>query len=153
MQFKIFNDGAPRRGSRRDRLTMNDRYRIPRDINQQLNHWHRGALFLQTIYVGLGITSVMSSVLLATFLDDLGNFWSKTLAATSAASVALIETTGVGRQGNGFRRAYHHLKVATIRYREQEITMQGLTQALEEAEGMIGDVEIKIRDVPRDLER
>lgn len=121
---------------------------IPKDIEQQLKKWHRGAVILHSIYVTLGVTSVLSSVIVATFIQELGTFWAKVFAATSAASVSVIETTGVGRKGNGFRKAQRHLKIATVRFREGEFTNKDLTKALEEAEAMIGDVEIKIRELP-----
>jgi len=119
---------------------------IPKDFELQIKKWHRGAITLHSVYVVLGVTSVLTSVIVATFTQEIGTFWTKTLAASSAVSVALIETTGVGRKGNGFRKAHRHLKVASIRFREDEYTIKDLTNALEEAEAMIGDVEIKIRD-------
>jgi hypothetical protein len=60
--------------------------------------------------------------------------------------VALIETTGVGRKGNGFRQAQRHLKAETIRFRAGESSIKDLTQAFAEAELMIGDLVIKMRD-------
>ena len=119
---------------------------IPEDFEQQIKGWHRAAIVLHSIYVFLGITSVLSSVIVATFTQELGTFWTKILAATSAASVALIETTGVGRKGNGFRKAYRHLKIASIRFRKDEYTIEEFLKAFEDAETMIGDVEIKVRE-------
>ena len=120
---------------------------IPKDFERQVKRWHLSAIFLHSVYIALGITSVLSSVIVATFTQELGSFWTKVLAATSAASVALIETTGVGRKGNGFRKAHRHLRIAIVRFREDEFTMADLTKAFAEAEAMIGDVEIKIRDI------
>jgi hypothetical protein len=116
------------------------------DIETQVKKWHQGAITLHSIYIILGVTSVLSSVILATFLNELPSFWAKALAATSAASVSLIETTGVGRKGNEFRKAQRHLRGATFRFREGEIDSKGLANAFEEAETMIGDVEIKIQE-------
>jgi len=62
----------------------------------------------------------------------------------SAASVAILETTGVGRKGNGFRQAQRHLKAETIRFREGDSSVKALTQAFMEAEMMIGDLVIKM---------
>jgi hypothetical protein len=120
---------------------------IPKDVESQVNRWHHGPTTLHFIYVFLGVTSVLASVTVATFTQELGIFWTKALAATSATSIALIETTSVGRKGNGFRKAHRHLKIASIRFREGECNFKDLTMALEEAEAMIGDVEIKIRDL------
>lgn len=122
---------------------------IPEDFERQIEKWHRGAIALHSIYVLLGVISVLASVTVATFTKELGELGTKALAATSAASVALIETTGVGRKGNGFRKAYRHFKIASIRFREGNYDIQALTQAFEEAEAMIGDVEIRIRDASK----
>ncbi|MEM7795919.1 MAG: hypothetical protein AAF579_15880 [Cyanobacteria bacterium P01_C01_bin.118] len=120
---------------------------VPKDFATQINKWHLSAILLHSIYISLAITSVLSSVIVATFTQELGSFWTKVLAATSAAAVALIETTGVGRKGNGFRKAHRHLRIASVRFREDEFTISDLTRAFAEAEAMIGDVEIKIRDI------
>jgi hypothetical protein len=58
--------------------------------------------------------------------------------------VSLIETTGVGRKGNGFRQAQRHLKAETIRFRAGDSSVNNLTQSFAEAELMIGDLVIKM---------
>lgn len=121
---------------------------VPKDFELQIKKWHSGALTLHSIYITLGLITVISSIIVATFTQDIGTFWTKVLASTSAISATLIETTGVGKKGNGFRKAHRHLKVASIRFREGEYSMKELTTAFEEAESMIGDVEIKINNQP-----
>ncbi len=119
---------------------------VPEEIEQQLKRWHRGAVILHSTYISLGVISIVSSVLVATFTDELKSFWTKVLAATSATSVALIKTTDVGRKGNGFRQAHRHLKAETMRFHAGESYLQDLTKAFTEAELMIGDVVVTIRD-------
>jgi hypothetical protein len=114
------------------------------EMESQTNRWHRSAVILHSISVILGVTSVLSSVIVATFIDELGSFRTKIFAGMSAASVAVLETTGVGRKGNGFRQAQRHLKTETIRFREGDSSVKALTQAFMEAELMIGDLVIKM---------
>jgi hypothetical protein len=113
-------------------------------MESQTNRWYRSAVILHSISVTLGVTSVLSSVIVATFIDELGSFRTKIFAGLSASSVAILETTGVGRKGNGFREAQRHLKAETIRFREGESSVKDLTQAFREAELMIGDLVIKM---------
>ncbi|MEG4320719.1 MULTISPECIES: hypothetical protein [unclassified Microcoleus] len=113
-------------------------------MENQTNRWHRSAVILHSIAVTLGVTSVLSSIIVATFIDELGSFRTKVFAGLSATSVAILETTGVGRKGNGFRQAQRHLKAETIRFREGESSVKALTQAFIEAELMIGDLVIKM---------
>jgi len=113
-------------------------------MESQTNRRHRSAVILHSISVILGVTSVLSSEIVATFIDELGSFRTKIFAGLSASSVAILETTGVGRKVNGFRQAKRHLKAETIRFREGESSVKDLTQAFIEAELMIGDLVIKM---------
>ena len=119
---------------------------ILEEMENQIKRWHRSAIILHSICVILGVTSVLSSVIVATFIEELGYFRTKLFAGLSATSVALIETTGVGRKGNGFRQAQRHLKAETLRFRAGESSIKDLTKAFAEAELMIGDLVIKMRD-------
>ncbi|PSB34763.1 hypothetical protein [Chlorogloea sp. CCALA 695] len=122
---------------------------IDKEIKSQLKRWHYSAISLHSTYIALGVISVVSSVLVATFTEELEPFWIKVLAATSATSVALIKTTDVGRKGNGFRQAHRHLKAAELRrFDTGEKSNQDVIKAFAEAEFMIGDVVIAIRDSP-----
>ena len=47
---------------------------IPEDFAQQIKKWHLSAIFLHSIYISLGIISVVSSVVVATFTQELGLF-------------------------------------------------------------------------------
>ncbi|MEH2074033.1 MAG: hypothetical protein V7K57_06520 [Nostoc sp.] len=119
---------------------------IPPEIENQIKRWHRYAVILHSIFITLGVTSILSSLIVATFVEELGNFRTKVFAAISAGSVGIINTTGVGRKGNGFRQAQRHLKAETIRFSAGKSSIEDLAKAFAEAESMIGDVEIKIRD-------
>lgn len=122
---------------------------IDKEIKSQLKKWHYSAISLHSTYIALGVISVVSSVVVATFTEELEPFWIKVLAATSATSVALIKTTDVGRKGNGFRQAHRHLKAAELRrFDTGEKSNQDVIKAFAEAELMIGDVVIAIRESP-----
>ncbi|MBN3958885.1 hypothetical protein [Nostoc sp. NMS8] len=119
---------------------------IPEEIQKQIKRWHQDAVILHSIYISLGVISILSSLIVATFVQELGTFRTKVFAAISAASIGIINTTGVGRKGNGFRQAQRHLKAETIRFSAGNSSIDDLAKAFAEAESMIGDVEIKIRD-------
>lgn len=103
-------------------------------------------MILHSIFIILGVTSILSSLIVATFVQELGTFRTKVFAAISAASVGIINTTGVVRKGNGFRQAQRHLKAETIKFSADKSSIEDLAKAFAEAESMIKDVEIKIRD-------
>jgi hypothetical protein len=63
---------------------------ILEEMENQIKRWHRSAIILHSICVILGVTSVLSSVIVATFIEELGNFRTKVFAGLSAASVALL---------------------------------------------------------------
>lgn len=122
---------------------------VNKEVEDQIKRWHHSAIILHSTYISLGIISVVSSVVVATFTEELEPFWIKVLAATSATSVALIKTTDVGRKGNGFRQAHRHLKAAELRrFDTGEKSNQDVIKAFAEAEFMIGDVVIAIRESP-----
>jgi hypothetical protein len=117
---------------------------VPKEIEAQLKRWHKSAAILHSTYIILGVISVVSSVMVATFTDELKSFWTKILAATSATSVALIKTTDVGRKGNGFRQAHRHLRAEKMRFDAGKSSVEDLTKAFAEAEVMIGDLVITV---------
>ncbi|MEC4990498.1 MAG: hypothetical protein SAJ37_17340 [Oscillatoria sp. PMC 1068.18] len=116
------------------------------EFETQVKKWHRSAVVLHTTYIVLGVISVVSSITVASFVEELGIFNTRVLAAISAGSVTLIETTGVGRKGNGFRQAQRHLRAGTIRARTGEISTEELIKIFSESELMIGDVLIKTKN-------
>ncbi len=123
---------------------------IDEEIKSQLKRWHYSAISLHSTYIALGVISVVSSIIVATFTKEIQPLWIKVLAATSATSVALIKTTEVGRKGNGFRQAHRHLKAAELRRIDtDEKSNQDVIKAFVEAELMIGDVVIVIQDTPQ----
>lgn len=120
----------------------------PRDlsseIDNQIQRWHRGAFWLHTTYISMGTISVISSLVVAGFTKDLGEWWTKILATTSATSVALMKTTDVGRKGNGFRQAHRYLRTEKMLFDKGESSVERLIQAYAKAETLIGDVEVKV---------
>lgn len=119
---------------------------VPKEIEQQIKRWHCSAIILHSTYITLGVISVVSSVIVATFTEQLQPFWIKVLAATSATSVALIKTTDVGRKGNGFRQAHRRLKSETMRLKKDKGFNEDLIKAFVESESMIGDVVVTIQN-------
>jgi hypothetical protein len=121
---------------------------VNKEIENQIKRWHHSAIILHSTYISLGIISVVSSVIVASFTERLQPFWLKVFAATSATSVALIKTTDVGRKGNSFRQAHRYLRAAELRFSTSESSIQDLIKSFAEAELMIGDVVVTVRDVP-----
>jgi hypothetical protein len=123
---------------------------IPAEIESQIKKWHQYAYILHSIYLFLGVTSIVSSLLVATFVEDLGTHKTKVLSAISAISLALINTTDVKRKGNGFRQAQRHLRSELMRFNTGNSSPEKLVVAFAEAEAMIGDVNFDPRKVSED---
>lgn len=111
-----------------------------KDIEGQIKKWHQYAYILHSIYLFLGVTSIVSSLLVATFVEELGTHRTKVLSAISAISLALINTTDVKRKGNGFRQAQRHLRTESMKFNIGNSSPEKLVAAFAEAEAMIGDV-------------
>ncbi len=116
-------------------------------IEVQVKKWHQYAYILHSIYLFLGVTSIVSSLLVATFVEQLGTHRTKVLSAISAISLALINTTDVKRKGNGFRQAQRHLRSELLRSHTGSSSPEKLVAAFAEAEAMIGDVNFDPRKV------
>jgi hypothetical protein len=116
-------------------------------IEVQVKKWHQYAYILHSIYLFLGVTSIVSSLLVATFVEELGTHRTKVLSAISAISLALINTTDVKRKGNGFRQAQRHLRSELLRSHTGSSSPEKLVAAFAEAEAMIGDVNFDPRKV------
>ena len=52
---------------------------IPEEIEAQIKRWHQSAYILHSIYLFLGVTSIVSSLLVATFVEELGTHRTKVL--------------------------------------------------------------------------
>jgi hypothetical protein len=102
---------------------------------------------LHSIYLVLGVTSIVSSLLVATFVEELGFHRTKVLSAISAISLALIHTTDVKRKGNGFRQVQRHLRAESMRFQTGNSSPEKLVPAFAEAEAMIEDVNFEPRNV------
>lgn len=123
---------------------------IPEEIETQIKKWHQYAYILHSIYLFFGVTSIVSSLLVATFVEELGTHRTKVLSAISAISLALINTTDVKRKGNGFRQAQRHLRAELMRFHTGNSSPEKLVAAFAEAEAMIGDVNFDPRKVSED---
>jgi len=120
---------------------------VQNKIEFQVKKWHQYAYILHSIYLFLGVTSIVSSLLVATFVEELGTHRTKVLSAISAISLALINTTDVKRKGNGFRQAQRHLRAELLRSHTGSSSPEKLVAAFAEAEAMIGDVNFDPRKV------
>lgn len=123
---------------------------IPEEIATQIKKWHQYAYMLYSIYLLLEVTSIVSSLLVATFVEELGTHRTKVLSAISAISLALINTTDVNRKGNGFRQAQRHLRAESMRFHTGNSSPEKLVAAFAEAEAMIGDVNFDPRKISED---
>lgn len=123
---------------------------IPEEIETQIKKWHQYAYILHSIYLFLGVTSIVSSLLVATFVEELGTHRTKVLSAISAISLALINTTDVKRKGNGFRQAHRHLRAESMRFHTGSSSPEKLVAAFADAEAMIGDVNFDPKKLSED---
>jgi hypothetical protein len=92
----------------------------------------------------------VSSLLVATFVEELGTHRTKVLSAISAISLALINTTDVKRKSNEFRQVQRHLRAESRRFHTDSSSPEKLVASFAEVEAMIGDVNFDPKKLSED---
>ncbi|WP_299490006.1 hypothetical protein [Acaryochloris sp. IP29b_bin.137] len=111
------------------------------DIKDHLNHFRSIALFLQITFIFLGLVSVTSSLIVATFsgeLEDKG--YLKGVAFTAAISSAIISRFSLDRKASDVRTAWRILNVARIKHELELEDISYLIDRYAEAEDTAGHV-------------
>lgn len=101
--------------------------------------WNLGANCLQLAHISLGILAVTSSLIVATFTSDLGDFYTRIFAFISALSFGVVNSINLGEKANNFRRASRHLNVGLMNFLEGLSSEKELIQTYKESEDIIGE--------------
>jgi hypothetical protein len=121
---------------------------VPKEITDALNIWDRLARNLRRLSIVLGVVSIVCSVVVTTFNEQLGTIWTKVFAATSALSLGFLTGFSIGEKSNDTRNAYRHLRLAITKYQtEDNYSITDLTKAYGEAEAMLGHPVITVSRV------
>lgn len=96
---------------------------------------------LRIIHALLGITAIVSSLLVAAKINSFKSEHIEWLAFTAAVSIGLLNGFDIGSKANRMIRAWRKLNTAIFRYEgSSDATIEELIKAYEEAEIIIGDV-------------
>jgi len=113
----------------------------PEGYKQLLPVWNSLAKSLQRTYVALGIVATVSSLVVATFTDELGPMWVKVVSFILALSIGLITAFDIGAKANGARGAWRLLNAAVLSYENDTgFTIQDLYKQYVAGEALLGDI-------------
>ncbi|MDZ8050568.1 MAG: hypothetical protein RMX68_011375 [Aulosira sp. ZfuVER01] len=101
--------------------------------------WNLGANCLQFAHISLGILAISSSLIVATFTHELGDFYTRIFAFISALSFGVVNSINLGEKANNFRRATRHLNVGLMRFLGGLSSEQELIDTYKECEDIISD--------------
>ncbi|MEA3410303.1 MAG: hypothetical protein U9R74_02055 [Pseudomonadota bacterium] len=113
-------------------------------IGGYLKLWHRYAGLWQTIYTVLGVTATTASLVVASFAQDLGTSWIRTIAFVSALAIGLIGALDLRNRGKNYRAAWRHLNPIWLKFQSNNCTEEELIKAYGEAEGFIGNFDVTL---------
>ncbi|XGV99433.1 MAG: hypothetical protein ACAF41_10910 [Leptolyngbya sp. BL-A-14] len=118
---------------------------VPRQIRERVKRYGIWAGILQALFIVLAIASVVTSLVAATFTDELKNgVWLKALTFTAALLTALLNSFNVQGKASDVWRAFRHLEQAILEYSEGKTPdIDKLLSAHKEAENMVGFVSFK----------
>jgi hypothetical protein len=113
-------------------------------IRERLKGYRFWSGFLMSLFVLLGMVSVISALIAATYTDALKQgIWLKFLILTSAVSSALITAFNLQGKSSDVWRAFRHLEQAILEYELNSSDVNKLLAAYKEAENMVGFFEFK----------
>ena len=118
---------------------------IPKSIENELKKWSWMTATLRLSHLLLGITAIISSLLVAAKINSFQPIAIEWLAFLAAVSVALMSGFDLGAKANSMRRAWRLLNAAIIRFQEDPNgKIEAVVDAYERAEEIIGDVKEKV---------
>lgn len=118
--------------------------KIPQHIESSLFHWRITVSQLRSLQVVLGVSGIVSAIVVTTFTTDLSPLVLKMASLTSAVCIGIISAFDIGGKANATRAAWRHLNIAVLRYQSvAESTIDNLIDSYAQAEAMIGNVNFK----------
>lgn len=116
---------------------------IPPEIEADYKSWQFQATLLRFLFVLLGVSATVAALAVTTFTTELtahGTTYLKLGTFVAALSIGLITAFDIGGKANAMRRAVREFTVASILYRENELTFDDLVTAYRHCEDIVGDV-------------
>lgn len=105
--------------------------------------WALNAKRYQRALFALGFIAVTSSVLIAGFTKELGDFWVRVLAASSALSTGYLGYFQVQRKISDYWKGWKHMNAHLALYEEGKIDIVKLAEEYLKAEDFVGVPETK----------
>jgi hypothetical protein len=110
------------------------------EMQKKLQTWHRAALIWQTLHICLALIALASSLAVATFTIELGDFLTRVVAFAGALCLGILSSVNIGPKANNFRSAWRVLNVAICRHKANtEYSVDDLIANYKLAEEIIGD--------------
>jgi hypothetical protein len=120
---------------------------IPSRVRARLKGYRFWSAVLVILVVLLGVVSVVSALIAATFTDELkGGSWLKVLTFISAVSVSLLNAFNLQGKASDVWSAFRHLEYAVLEYSEGGMDKKQLLSAYKEAENMVKFVGFKAKN-------
>jgi hypothetical protein len=120
----------------------------PKDYRDLLKIWNDLAQFLQKLYVALGATATITSLVIATFTSELTPLGVKIASFLLALALGLISAFEIGAKASAARGAWRLLNAAILAYENDEsYTIQDLFKQYQAGEAMMGDIKYNAPEV------
>ncbi|MBW4505687.1 MAG: hypothetical protein KME64_04140 [Scytonematopsis contorta HA4267-MV1] len=114
---------------------------VPSEIKRNLKTFNQIAHTLQSLFIVLASTAVISTLVVTTFTDNLEKKDIKTIAFVAALSSAFINAFNLNRKASDARNAWRHLHSAVMEYENSEnFNIDKLLAAHKEAEKIMGNI-------------
>jgi hypothetical protein len=112
---------------------------LPSKMKRYHRAWSLGATFLYFFHISLAIVAIGSSLTVATFTHELGDFYTRIFAFVSAFAFGTVSLVNLGEKANNFRRATRHLNFSLMEYVAGFSSEQELIDTYKECESIISD--------------
>jgi hypothetical protein len=121
---------------------------VPEGYLALLPVWNNLATNLQRIYVLLGACATISSIVVATFTEQLGTLGVKIVSFILAVSLGLITAFDLGNKANSARTAWRLLNAAVLAYaNDPDYSVQDLYKQYLAGEALLGPVKYNAPDI------
>jgi hypothetical protein len=115
--------------------------KIPPEIEQHLQDWWRIANFDRVFQVLLGLTGMVSALVVSTFTNELGTRKTKIFSFIAALSFGVMSGFDIGGKADATRSGWRHLTTAILKFKNDPCySYDQLIDAYSEGEALVGNV-------------
>jgi hypothetical protein len=115
--------------------------KVPPEIEQHLQDWWRIANFDRIFQVLLGLSGMVSALIVSTFTDELGTRKTKIFSFVAALSFGVMSGFDIGGKADATRSGWRHLTTAILKFKNNPCyTYDQLIEAYSEGEALVGNV-------------